>query len=72
MKRELKHFVISLALLVSDEPQSLLEKHSAVTGGQLYLLRYEGNCCGFLFNKKRGKGAREVSPTCSSSTPRDP
>ena len=38
MKRELKCFVISLALLVRDKPQSLLEKHSAVTGGQLYLL----------------------------------
>lgn len=38
MERELKCFVISLALLVPDMPQSLLEKHSTVTGGQLYLL----------------------------------
>lgn len=35
MKRELECFVVSLALPVRDKPQPLLEKHSAVTGGQL-------------------------------------
>lgn len=38
MKRELKCVVVSLALLVCDKPQSLLEKLCTVTGGQLYLL----------------------------------